>query len=133
MWVIAKMIFCAVMKNYHERQQMAEARYVEELKAGIHDPEKLRWLKWASFLQFSAPLWVAWFYPEKVAEFLRNLDMFPDWYVQIYLTMNATIWGVAVGSDLVTKVIKNYKRANQVGGQYDPDANEVYDPRRPGN
>lgn len=113
--------------SWQQRKKMAEDRYMAELKAGLHDPNKLRGLKWASFVQFSAPIWMLWFAPERASEFLQHLNMFPQWYIQVYLIINGGIWGMAVGSDVFTMIVRNYKRSSQIGGQYDPDPVDVDD------
>lgn len=89
-------------------------KYLAELEAGIHDPEKLRVLKWASFIQFSAPIWLTAFWPGDVQAFLENLNKFPSWYIEIYIGMNGAIWGAAMSKDVIVSTIKAWRKSVKI-------------------
>ena len=100
----------AFFANRRKKAEAENAQYLAELKAGLHDPNKLRPLKWASFTLFTFPMVGMYFWPENVTLFMENLDALPDWYLQQYLLITGSIWGVAVGKDILEGIIRSVKK-----------------------
>ncbi len=100
----------AFFENRREKAKAEQQQYLAELKAGLHDPNKLRPLKWASFTLFTAPMIGMYFWPDNVTLFMENLDALPDWYLQQYLLITGSIWGVAVGKDILEGIIRAVKK-----------------------
>lgn len=54
------------------------------------------WLRRFSFAQFSAPFFIAIFYPEKVRiYFEQSITAVPEWWQSMYVTIVGVVWGVA--------------------------------------
>lgn len=100
--------------SHHQENKKAEAeQYRAEVAAGLHDPNKLRGLKWATFLQFSAPIWLGFYDPDLLARVLASLNTLPQWYVEAYLMIVGGVWASAVGKDVLESVFKTYRRSKK--------------------
>lgn len=108
---ILKATLGAWLNGRKERAQAEHQQYLKELEMGLHDPNKLRALKWATFLQFSAPVWLGLYDPALLDKVLAALGALPDWYVEAYLMIVGGIWAGAVGKDIIEALIKSYRRS----------------------
>ncbi len=100
----------AFFAHRREKAQAEQQQYLAELKAGLHDPNKLRPLKWTSFTLFTSPLVAMWFWPEDVTLFVTNLNALPDWYIEAYILITGSIWGGTVAKDILEGVIRSVKK-----------------------
>ena len=107
---LAKTLIGAVSKNWQEKREAEHTQYIAELKAGLHDPNKLRALKWATFLQFSAPIYLGFYDPSLLDTLMASLTKVPQWYVEAYLMIVGGVWAGAVGKDIVEGLMKSYRR-----------------------
>lgn len=62
-----------------------------EIRSLTHSPTFLRS---ASFTLFSLPIVITVISPEHGAEVWTNLDVVPDWFKAVYLSMVGGIWGI---------------------------------------
>lgn len=54
------------------------------------------WLRRFSFAQFSAPFFIAIFYPEQVKiYFTESITAVPDWWQGMYVSIVGVVWGVS--------------------------------------
>lgn len=99
------------LETYSKRKAAEHNQYIAELKAGKHNPNALRGLKWATFIQFSAPIWLGFYDVALLDKLLESLDSMPQWYIEAYLMIVGGVWASAVGVDVVTAVIKAYRKS----------------------
>ena len=93
-----------------EKVDIEHKQYLAEVQAGLHDPNKLRFLKWASFTGFTAPMVCMFFWPDEVTVFMVNLDSMPEWYIKGYLLITGSIWGGTVAKDVMEGVIRSVRK-----------------------
>ena len=110
MIAILKGLAILFMEMRTKKAQAEHNQYVEELKAGKHNPNALRWLKWATFIQFSAPIWLGFYDVALLDKLLESLDSMPQWYIEAYLMIVGGVWASAVGVDVITAVMKAYRK-----------------------
>ena len=100
----------AFFANRRKKAEAEQEQYLAELKAGLHDPNKLRPLKWASFTLFTSPLVAMYFWPENVTLFMQNLDAMPDWYIEAYIFITGSIWGATVAKDILEGIFRSVRK-----------------------
>jgi len=69
-------------------------------------------LKWASFLMFSFPLIWAAFDPEAVRNYFEvSLAAVPEWWVQAWVMMTGSIWGISMLRDAAPQMVAGLRKA----------------------
>lgn len=51
-------------------------------------------LRWCSFWLFATPILVTVIWPEKGAAIWTNLELVPQWFVTVFISMIGGIWGI---------------------------------------
>jgi len=53
-----------------------------------------QWLRIICFVQLALPLTITCIWPEQGREIFVNLDVVPPWFVQLYMIVIGSIWGI---------------------------------------
>lgn len=65
-----------------------------------------KWLRIFCFFQIAIPLNISVFNPEAGAAIWANLDLVPPWYVQLYMIVIGSIWGIHEFKNAAPSVIQ---------------------------
>jgi len=87
---------------------------LESLKGNSH------YLRIACFIQLALPLTITCVWPEKGQDIFRNLEAVPQWFVQLYMIVIGSVWGIhefksaapqVIGAALARSLNKERKNA----------------------
>lgn len=87
----------------HDRKKAIinnQARLASDKQSNNHEWEmanlqdKDNALRWCSFWLFASPIILTVFFPEHGKEFFTNLDLVPQWWVKVFVSMIGGIWGI---------------------------------------
>ena len=76
-------------------------------------------LRFMCFVQFAIPLNIAVIFPEAGAEIWNNLDDVPAWFVQAYVIIVGSIWGISEFKSAAPQVIGAIMSRGQTVGKID--------------
>lgn len=77
-----------------------QARLASDIQSNNHEWEmanlqdKDNALRWCSFWLFASPIILTVFFPENGKAFFTNLDLVPQWWVKVFVSMIGGIWGI---------------------------------------
>ncbi len=77
-----------------------QARLAADKESNNHswEMESLRgnsqWLRIVCFIQLALPLTITCIWPDRGKEIFVNLEVVPPWFVQLYMIVIGSIWGI---------------------------------------
>ena len=104
-----------------------QARLAQDKESNNHswEMESLKgnsqYLRIVCFIQLALPLTITCIWPEKGKEIFTNLEVVPAWFVQMYMIVIGSIWGIhefksaapAVIAAVLSRGKSNAKEANK--------------------
>lgn len=73
--------------------------------------DKDKWLRRFSFTMFAGPFFVAIFAPNQInLYFTEALHNIPTWWIQIFVGINGSIWGISSLKNIVPQLVDIFKR-----------------------
>ena len=67
-------------------------------------------LRWVSFWLFALPVVITVIAPEYGAVIFKNLDLVPDWFVRVLISMIGGIWGIVELKKAVPQIVAAWKK-----------------------
>jgi len=97
------------LKGNGERKRREHEQVIAEIKNGLRDTDKL--LRRGSFFLLSFPLIWAYFDPSAVADYFVTVKVsMPGWYIEAYLTIVFSIWGISTVKNVILGAIRTWRR-----------------------
>ena len=97
----------AVITNQARLASDKESHNHEWEMASLKDKDNA--LRWVSFWLFALPVVVTVIAPEYGAEIFKNLELVPDWFVRVLISMIGGIWGIIELKKAVPQIISSFK------------------------
>ena len=67
-------------------------------------------LRWVSFWLFALPVVITVISPEYGAVIFKNLELVPDWFVRVLISMIGGIWGIVELKKAVPQIVAAWKK-----------------------
>ena len=67
-------------------------------------------LRWVSFWLFALPVVITVIAPEYGAVIFKNLELVPDWFVRVLISMVGGIWGIVELKKAVPQIVAAWKK-----------------------
>lgn len=67
-------------------------------------------LRWCSFWLFATPILITVIAPEKGAIIWANLDLVPQWFVTVFISMIGGIWGIVELKKAIPQITAAFKK-----------------------
>ena len=67
-------------------------------------------LRWVSFWLFALPVVITVIAPEYGAVIFKNLELVPDWFVRVLISMIGGIWGIVELKKAVPQIVSAWKK-----------------------
>ena len=123
---IARTIVGGVKDHFEDKRELKAARTRAKLRrlesAQRHDQrweimqlENNGWQDDILFYFFIGLFILAGVYPEAAQEFFRNLKILPDWFVQTWMWIVASVIGVKKIGDYGPRMVEGFKTASAAG------------------
>lgn len=123
-WPIISDIVGFVTGFFERRERLKEAETTAEIRRLNKDQDhnnsweiaaekgKDVWLRRFSFAQFSAPFFIAIFYPEQVKiYFTESITAVPDWWQGMYVSIVGVVWGVSGLKNALPPLVYHTRKA----------------------
>ena len=101
----------AVITNQARLASDKESHNHEWEMASLKDKDNA--LRWVSFWLFALPVVVTVIAPEYGAEIFKNLELVPDWFVRVLISMIGGIWGIIELKKAVPQIISSFKSSKK--------------------
>jgi hypothetical protein len=107
-----------VKKAEHERDLAViqnQARLANDKESHNHEWEmaslknKDNSLRWVSFWLFAAPVVITVISPEHGAPIFKNLELVPDWFKGVLISMIGGIWGIVELKKAIPQIMSAWK------------------------
>lgn len=103
-----------------EKQKMAaELAKADSERATVALGATSHWFKYIVFIMISSPFMACLLnYPDYAQMVFDNLSRLPEWYLIIYTSIIAVIWGIPVKGSIMGFVVEGIKQTRQNQKQY---------------
>jgi len=101
----------AVINNQARLASDKESHNHEWEMASLKDKDNA--LRWCSFWIFALPVIITVIFPEYGAKIFENLEIVPDWFVRVLISMIGGIWGIVELKKAIPQVISAFKETKK--------------------
>jgi len=98
----------AVINNQARLANDTESHNHEWEMASLRNKDNA--LRWVSFWLFALPVVITVISPEYGAVIFKNLELVPDWFVRVLISMIGGIWGIVELKKAVPQIVAAWKK-----------------------